>query len=205
MPDFWPEPTLRLTEAFEKPSFFSMNLLWNLHLTSHTHWRVERIWLSYIIFCELNSKTRCFALFCQEVSVFLLYTCSNAHPLRGAHTPARYHTLPALLCFHPSPGSCLPLPIPFSDKSLLLLPYSYYYFCASHSSGQESFKNLNYFVARHGTVFLKVAFLFWIKFISYSVWFYEFAKSFQVLRNSCAFFSNTHTNIYKELRIWNNY
>lgn len=137
------------------------------------------------MFCVVLSRSLCFPP---------SYLLQRPPPQRRTH-PAWYHTLPPLRCFHPSPGSCLPLPIPFSDKSLLLLPYTYYYFCASHSSGQESFKNLNYFVARHGAVFLKVAFLFWIKFISYSVWFYEFAKSFQVLRNSCAFFSNTHTYI----------
>lgn len=50
MPDFWPEPTLRLTEAFEKPSFFSMNLLWNLHLTSHTHTEEWKEYDSVILF-----------------------------------------------------------------------------------------------------------------------------------------------------------
>ena len=147
-------------------------------------------------FYELNSKTRCFALFCQGVSFLLPYISSNTHPLRGTRTycPLPYHTFPPLLCFDPSTGSCLLLPVPFSANSLPLLLYSYYYFCASHSSGQESFKNLNYFVARHGAIFLKVAFLFWIKFVSYSVWFYEFAKSFQVPRNPHTFFSNTHTH-----------
>lgn len=111
-------------------------------------------------------------------------------PLTLPHTPTTPFS-------DPSTGSCLLLPLSFSDKSLLLLLYSYYYFCASHSSGQESCKNLNYFVARHGAIFLKVAFLFWIKFISYSVWFYEFVKSFQVLRNPRTFFSNTHTHTNK--------
>lgn len=118
------------------------------------------------------------------------------------HDPSPCTLLP--FCSHPPTGSCLLLPIPYSDKSLLLLLYCYSYFCASHSSGQESFKNLNYFVARHGAVFLKVAFLFWNKFISYSVWFYEFAKSFQVL---WTFFSSTHNtqkwvNIFKFSKCW---
>lgn len=169
-----------------------MNHTWNLHLMSHTHWIVERTWLSYNLF--MNWTLRQDALFCWGLSVLLPYISSNASPLRGTHTyyPILYHTFPLLFRFDSSTGSCLLLPIPFSDKSLLLLLYSYYYFCASHSSGQESFKNLNYFVARHGAIFLKVAFLFWIKFISYSVWFYEFAKSFQVLRNPRTSFSNTH-------------
>lgn len=175
-----------------------MNHTWNLHLMSHcTHWIVERIWLSYILFYELNAKTRCFALFCWEVSVLLPYISSNTHPLRATWTsyPFPTHTPTSPFC-DPSTGSCLLLPVPFSDKSLLLLLYSYYYFCASHSSGQESCKNLNYFVARHGAIFLKVAFLFWIKFISYSVWFYEFVKSFQVLRNPrISSQTHTHTNI----------
>lgn len=142
--------------------------------------------------------------------VLLRSPCSAPfHLLQHPPTQRHMHFLsphpPTTPFCDPSTGSCLLLPVPFSDKSLLLLLYSYYYFCASHSSGQESCKNLNYFVARHGAIFLKVAFLFWIKFISYSVWFYELVKSFQVLRNPHTFFSNTHTNIYKEyIIIWNN-
>lgn len=142
-------------------------------------------------FYELNAKARCFALCWQGVSVRLVSPPAPTHS--EAHTRTTPHHAPStLLSFGPSTGSCLLLTIPYSDKSLLLLLYSYYYFCASHSSGQEGFKNLNYFVARHGAIFLKVAFLFWMKFISYSVWFYEFTKSFQVLRNPCTFFSETH-------------
>lgn len=196
MAEFWPEPALGFMQAFEKLTFFSMNHTWNLHLMSHTHWIVEWTWLSYILF--MNWTLRQDVLHCfVEKSLFSSLvspptpTHSEAH---GLTTPYRTIHSHRSFCFDPSIGSCLLLPIPFSDKSLLLLLYSYYYFCASHSSGQESFKNLNYFVARHGAIFLKVAFLFWIRFISYSVWFYEFAKSCQVLRNPRTFFSNTHTH-----------
>lgn len=163
---------------------------------THTHWIVERIWLSYILFMNWllrQDVLHCFvekSLFCSLTSP-LTPTHSEAHALP---TPSLPHTPTTPFC-DPSTGSCLLLPVPFSDKSLLLLLYSYYYFCASHSSGQESCKNLNYFVARHGAIFLKVALLFWIKFISYSVWFYEFVKSFQVLRNP-RISSQTHTQKY---------
>lgn len=162
-----------------------------------THWIVERLWLSYILFMNWTLRQDVLHCFVKK-SLF----CSLTFPPTPTHSEA--HALPtprpATHSHHsfcdPSTGSCLLLPVPFSVKSLLLLLYSYYYFCASHSSGQESCKKLNYFVARHGALFLKVAFLFWIKFISYSVWFYEFVKSFQVLRiPMLSSQTHTHTNI----------
>lgn len=139
--------------ASAKLTSFSMNHTWNLHLVSHTLNSGKNM-TQFYSFYELNPKTRCFALLWQAVWVLLSHT-SQGHT---HHDPSPCTLLP--LCSHPPTGSCLLLPIPYSDKSPLLLLYCYSYFCASHSSGQESFKNLNYFVARHGAVFLKVAFLF---------------------------------------------
>lgn len=179
----------------------SCRLLKSWHFTLWiTHGIVERIWLSYILFMN-------WTLWQDRLHGFVKVLCSSPfyllqHSEAYTYYPLVYHTLPPFLCFDPSTGSCLLLPIPFSNKSLLLLLYSHYYFCASHSSGQESFKNLNYLVARRGAIFLKVVFLFWTKFISYSVWFYEFAKSSQ--EPPYLLLNDRKRNIYKELKICNN-
>lgn len=79
--------------ASAKLTSFSMNHTWNLHLVSQTHWIVERIWLSSILFMNWTLRqdvSHCFG----KQSEF-----SSPIPHRGTHTttPRHAHSYPFAL------------------------------------------------------------------------------------------------------------